>query len=574
MSRAPESEPDGFSLVEVVVAIGVLMIVMVALVPQLVLGIQATGTARLSTQAKGVVQGELEKMRNLPYYIAPEAGPFLDVLDTYYRHAKPDATPTCQKAAGELTLPQSPLSVYCAGNPLRPFYRVVRPGTDFTVVIDTQFLSDATPPAGTAPQPVPPPTNYNSFPTQTGEDSQPASRQIGITVTVLYRDRTTVRSVSSYTQIADRPVTDVRVRAEANVTALEVGSETTQGAPLSLTAGILDLAGSLNFTSTVNANLVATSASLATGAQGIGASASRAAPPSSSTASSPTDNGGWLDDTRCGLVCWGGTRVDVAPMSAANGLPLAGSQTTPMQALITAKGGHDGMSFNNSPATEYRPLLQLTPPLLRLDTNAVLVPSGITADCVPGGSGTPAYVAAGGYLLTTPVTDPVRPGTVESCATARTSSISLFPTDFAVDGVIVVELTRATARCTVSGAAHNASTRYDYSAVVKYWNGTAYQAVATIVPGMTSDPLEAVPLTSPVGGGHKLGDYIASWSALMSSEVTTTATGGVAEVTLPGVVTIASQPLRPDLGSPDLLDAASTMSVAVGALGCHAGDRR
>lgn len=591
MSRSPEPilpppaerQDSGFSLVEVIVAIGVLMILMIALLPQLVLGIQTTGTARLLTQAKGVAQGELEKMRNLPYYISPVAGDFRDVLDTYYRNGStaPGTVPSCQTTGGQLTIPQAGSSGFvasgarCAYEPAGAFYRMVRAGTDFTVVVDTQFLSDATPAAGTPPQPVTPPTIYNSQPSLPSQyvRSQPPSRQIGVTVTVLYRDRATVRAVSTSTQFADRPVADVRVRSEANVTTLKVGSETTQDGPVSLAAGTLNLNGSLNYASTVNATLAATSASVATGAQGNGASASLTAPSASTVTASSTDNGGWLG-TQCGLVCWGGTRVDTPSISATDGLPLAGSQATPMQALVTARGGHDGMSFNNSTATDYRVPLQLKPPLLRLDSNAVLSPSGITADCVPGGLATSAYVSAGGYLLTTAATDSVRPSTVESCAAARTSSISLFPTTFAVNGVVVVELTRATARCTVAGAAHTPSTRYDYSAVVKYWNGSAYQAVATIVPGMTSDPLDAVDLTAPVAPGLQLGDYIASWSALKSSEVTATAVNGVAEVTLPGVVTIASQPVRPDPSAPDGLDAASTVSVAIGALGCHAEDRR
>lgn len=71
-----------------------------------------------------------------------------------------------------------------------------------------------------------------------------------------------------------------------------------------------------------------------------------------------------------------------------------------------------------------------------------------------------------------------------------------------------------------------------------------------------------------------LGDYIASWSSLLTSEVTKTAANGVAQVNLPGVITIASQPTRLDASAADGLDASSVVSVTVGALGCLAEDAR
>ena len=69
MSRAARRD-DGFTLVEVVVALAIVMVVAASLLPQLVAGIQATSTARTISQAKGVVQGQLDRMRNLPYYVS------------------------------------------------------------------------------------------------------------------------------------------------------------------------------------------------------------------------------------------------------------------------------------------------------------------------------------------------------------------------------------------------------------------------------------------------------------------------------------------------------------------------
>jgi len=585
VSRSPDatagSRPpadSGFSLVEVIVALGVLMTVVVALLPHLIIGMKSTGTARLVTQAKGVAQGELEKMRNLPYYISPEAGDFRDVLDFYYRNrTAPGVTPSCT-TSGNYAVPQTSWTGYVSGTgarcdyePSGPFYRKVSTvaaavaGASFTVVVDTQFLSGATP-----PQPVTPPTSYD---TQSINGSRPAASQIGVTVTVLYSDRATVRPATTFTQISDRPAATTRVRAEANVTALEVGSVTTGNGAVSFSAGLLNLAGSLTYASTVNASLTGASAGLATGEQASGASRTVTAPPASMTEAVNTGPG-FLSGTTCDIACWGSTKLDMSPVSAASGLPQAGSQAAPMQALVTDTM-NDGVAFGNSSSDLYRTGLKLRPPLVRLHSAAVPVASGVSAGCVVGGAGASSYVTASGYLRTTAVDDSVAPSTVESCAVARASAISIFPTEFAPQGIVVVELTSAQARCTVQTLAHTAAVSYDYQAVVKYWDGSQYRSLATISPGMSTDPLEDLDLsTISVGDGKMLGDYIASWSSLMSTEIPRTAADGLAQVTLPGIITIASHPVRPDPNSPDGLDATSVVSVAVGALGCLAEDRR
>lgn len=581
MSPSPEQRDDeGFSLIEVIVSIGVLMVVIIALLPQLVIGIQATGSARLLTQAKGVGQGQLEKMRNLPYHISPDAGDFRDVLDTYYRNLSPANTPSCL-VSGTYAMPDDTWSGYVSPSANRcdyepsgvAFYRKVvsvpatSGGAPFAVVVDTQFLSGSTP-----PQTVTPRSAYDSQ--SLSSNSLPAAAQIGVVVTVLYGDRAKVKSVSTYTQIADRPAATVRVRAEASATAVDVGSETTANGPVTLSAGVLNMAGSLTYASTANANLAGVAAGLATGEQRTGATASRSAPPASSAAV-VTDAQDSLTTAGCEIACWGSSRVNMGELSVVDGLPVAGSPTSPMQALVTDRGSHEGVSFGNSTAADYRPGLDLAPPLLRLHTFATAAASGISSGCASGGSGALSFITAGGYLKTTAATDTVDPSMVDSCVVARTASISLFPTSFAPQGVVVVELQSASARCTVAGTAHDPTAAYAYSAVVKYWNGTAYQSLATISPSLTTDPLEALDLDStPVGGGHMLGDYISSWSSLQAAEITASAADGVAEVALPGVVTIASQPTRSDGTAADGLDATSVVSVTVGALSCLSEDIR
>ena len=576
--RAGVRGDAGFTLLEVIVALGVMTAVMVALLPQLVVGIKSTGTARLVTQAKGMAQGELERMRNLPYHIAPAAGDFVDVLDYFYPTlSAPAATPICT-ASGSYAPPTTGWAGYvapastarCAYEPSAgAFYRSVRIGASsagmgsFTVVTDTQFLSGATPPTAVTP--------LNGYDSRAAGKDNPPSAQIGVTVTLLYSDRDTLRPVSTYTQIAQRLPTTTRVQAAANVTAVEVGSVTSDKVPLSLSAGLVNLTSSLSYASTVTANLAATSAGLATGEQGAGASTTAAAPPA---VNAPPTNAaaGALSVGGCSYACWGSTQLGPVSVSAEDGLPTAGSPLAPLQALVTDPG-NNGFSFGNSPATGYRPGLQLTPPLVRLDTNDLPVPSGLSG-CAPGTGGTSSYVTASGYLRTTAPDDPSAPSTVESCAVARTTAISIFPTEFAPRGVVRIQLNRASVRCTVQGSAHSADAVPDYEATVQYWDGSGYVTAATILPSLATDPLESLPMSTPVGGGKTLGSYIASWSSLTGDKVTKVQAGGLAEVALPGVVTVATQPVRPDATAPDGLDPTSVVSVAVGALNCSAEDSR
>jgi hypothetical protein len=574
--RASARKDGGFSLIEVVVALGILMVLVTATLPQVVAGIRASSTARLVTQAKGMAQAQLDEMRNLPYHVSSDAGRFRDVFDYYYENLTAGANPVCMDGA-KFRAPEPRWTGYvvpggtrCSYEPATgAFYRTVerveaKKGISaFTIVTSTQFLSGSTPPA-----PVTPPSGYDTKDAVKGE---PASAQIGVTVTVLYTERATLRPTSISTQIARQPPAVTRVRAQASATAVEVGSMTsdTVPVPVSLTAGLLSLNGSLTHSSTVIANVVAASAGLGTGEQAAGASSTVAAPPTGSSAV-VTALAGKLG-LRCDLACWGGTRVDAPAVSATNGLPLIGSPTSPAQSLLTDKASNSGISFGNGPAGTYRPELKLKAPLVRLDQDkeTVAAGSGVSSTCTLGTAGTSSFVTASGYLTTTATG-------VETCAVARASTVSLFPTEFAPRGVVLIELSRATVRCQVTGGGHVAAVARDYVAVVRYWDGTKYVTAGSITPSSKGDVLEEIPLaTTPTGGGKMLGDYIDAWSALTAGEVTALAASGTATVKLPGIISLTTQGVRPS-SDPEITtgDPLSVVSLTIGALSCTATDAR
>lgn len=589
MSRSTESRrrDAGFALIEVIVAIGIFAVVATAVLPVFVTGLTSTGKARQVTQAKGVAQGQLERMRNLPYHVAWDSGDYRDVLDYYYRDVAPASAPTC-KTGSSYAGPQDSWKGYvpeestarCDYEPQTgAMYRSVIAGADgFMVVVDTQFLSDETPPTVLAPS-----ADYTTHgATASGHDT-PVSNQVGVVVTVLYSDRGVLHPVSTYTRIADQPDAPQQLHAAADATSLDVGSVTPSDAAVSLDAGLLHLSGGLTYASTADLTLASTSAGVASGAPGGGAAATLAVPPATTGSSSTTQVAGSLDGT-CDRACWGGTRVDLGPASSQDGLPNLGSVLAPMQALLTDTV-NGGLAFDNGPVAARRSDLALdaTAPVVGLAPDALPTASGVSATCT-GGGGTPAYVAASGFLRTTSLKDPASPSVVETCARGTAGAVSVFPTSFAPEGVIQVRLDSAAARCLLSGAAHTPTTDFSYQAAVRYHvpggEGTYsdWIVVSSSDPA-TEDPLDAIPLTTDVGGGLELGRFVDTWSALRVGEVAVRSAAGSVAVEVPGVVTILTAPTLtgtvPLEGHPEVLVApSSAVSLTVGAASCSAQDAR
>lgn len=575
MRRAGGDTAAGFTLIEVMVALGVVTVVMLALVPQLVVGIRSTGVAREMTQTKGIAQGQIERMHNLPFHVAREAGQFVDVLDRYYPNASTSPSgPTCTGADGNAVPPPTSATGFVATTGARcsyeppagsAFYRVVEQRTSptmgsHTIVVDTQFLSDATPPVAVTAD-----AAYNSQ--TTGKDNPP-SNQIGVTVTVFSHRFPTRQPVTLYTQIASQPPTLTRLRGRSGVRMLEVGSATWDGTspvPLSVSGGVLNIAGSLSTASKITLNRASVTATRGAGTTSYGLSAADAAPPTTTPPLRSAAQGALAEG--CVLACWGGSELSSVLVSSDNGLPTVGSATSPARASLTG-ATNNGMSFGNAvdPA-DYDTTLNFTGSpvnLVRLDTAATRSTLAVSR-CADPGSG---HVAGAGFVTSTA-------SEVLACASGGATVVELFPTTAAPDGVVRIELVAASASCRVQGTTHAPTTAYDYQLVVKYWNNTAgsYQTVGPITAATTTDLLAAVDLTTPVGGGKQLGAYIASWSSVTPDRVKTVAAANVAEVNIPGVVTISTQPTRPD---PTITDGStpSVVSLTMGALSCYAEDRR
>jgi type II secretory pathway pseudopilin PulG len=589
VSPSPERDPrvahrppvdQGFSLIEVIVALGLTMVVLVALLPQLLVGIKGAALANDVTEGKGVVQGQLETMRNLPYHVAPSAERRIDLLDTYFPDLVPVTPAFSCKTGAKFTAPaagprsSTSWSGYVTGSATRceyepatgSFYRMVEARGGYVLVTDTQFLDSLSRVTAASPlyMPVVAETAgpYNSQGAN-GTDT-PVSAQVGVTVTAFFVNRGTLHPVSAYTQIAEVLRTPTRVQGVANARALEIVGITPAGEALSVSAGDMNITGSLSRSSSATVTTHAVSARLSTD-DTVGPRLSAIAPPTSTTAAR-TVPAGTLTGGDCGVsyVCWGSGVLDPVTVNADGGLPTAGSATNPVEARVTAD---PGVSFRST----VDPALGLVRPELDLKASEPLAgmvsgsaPVGTSA-CGPSKGG---LVTGRGYMQSTAAL-------VDTCAEAGASTLSLFPTNFAPAGVLRLTLTSAAARCTVNRSGGVVATS-SYQVTVQYADPSAPSGYTTTVISRTSgstpvaDPLPGL-LVRPVGGGHLLGDYVDSWTLSSPSRSTPATT---ASASVPGALKLVSRPLRnrPDTAADP--DPASVISLTLGSVSCTAEDAR
>jgi type II secretory pathway pseudopilin PulG len=597
----------GFSTLEIVVAVMIMGMVLAAIGPQFVGSFRATSTAKLVSQAKGVLQGQLDLMRALPFRVAPSAGDHLDLLDTYYRNtAAPSTAPVCG-STGSWKQPLASWNGYvaaggsarCGYEPTGALYRyVIAAGTNsvpanFAVVLDTQFVSATTPSAVVAP--------VSTFDTQVaGRDRTPV-QQVGVTATVLFKDHAAWKPVTVYSQIASHTPATAQIKLAAAAAALEIGSAAppvTAGADaesLSLAGGQMELTGSLFNTSEANASLTSIGAASSVTGRQAGASLAVSAPYTNLV----NLNAGQGDlVSACSSICWGATVITPFVVSADNGLPRAGATglvglINPVQTLLPDNATRDGFRFRTGAVTlpglsADLVTLDATPPAGELLTDLVPNLVGGLYQCAPSLTGPTSHVTASGYLNSTDETAPSNPITADACGAAKTNAVRILPTSTAPDGLVRITV-RSSARCTVTGAGHTPSLSKDYRAEVEYWKWTpsllnilgivlfpghgSYVSAGVITPSTVTDPLASVSLASiPVSDTNDLGDYIESWAGLtktgVQSATTDTAVGATASLTVPALVTIQTKPVR---GS---ADPSSAVSISAGASSCYAEDNR
>jgi len=119
--RRRSGEETGFTLIEVIVALSIFGVVAVAALPLLVLGLKVSQMARVETLAKDLSQLRIERLRNLPFQVDRQNGPFVDLLDRYFTNVSSATSVSDEPGCSGRYLAAAPGT---GGAPSGPAYRV------------------------------------------------------------------------------------------------------------------------------------------------------------------------------------------------------------------------------------------------------------------------------------------------------------------------------------------------------------------------------------------------------------------------------------------------------------------
>jgi prepilin-type N-terminal cleavage/methylation domain-containing protein len=573
-ARGRRGELDnGFTLIEIVVAISIVALAAAGTVPLLIVGMRAATASRLNTQAKNLAQQRMESMRDLQFHVDRQNGPFVDLLDIYYTNLS--TTPATRTRANETEVGKWVSGGAAAPAPSGPLYQVsvaALPGFPaFSQTIYTQFLTVA---GGVVPASSPSFTGYDS---QTEGQDQPPTSLVGVTVVTTWKDHGVSHSYASYTRISDSRGLVSNLSSQASGEFMRLSSTGAAGNSLTVDLATSVVSGNQSTGSTSSADVRALQANDAAGVGYLGASGVSTSPSGTGSLNSPVAAFTAQNNGDCGWVGAGSTQVSDVTSATSSGLPQVPSDIDTavpplhqVSAQLSSGGnGQCGIFGFANQSTSYASNLMLDNelPLVRIKSDA-------NHSVVVNGS---AWANASALTSV--------PHTVTSGASASsTQQVQLFPgAGFVTDGggVVDVSLTQATIACSsaVANGSLTQSATGSWTVTIDYWKSSDLlgHGQRITLPTYTwssatgsgsADPLAAISPASIVVYQNgvtilHLSDFIASWNTARS--LVENSASGVHQ--LAGVVAITTQPVR----SGDIL---SALGMQLGNLSCVADDER
>ena len=578
MSTPEPQRTEGFTLVEIMVALMLLSVVMVAALPAFLGMMRSTVTSKKDTQAKNLAQERLEQIRDLRFHVDRQNGPFLDLLDLYYTNAPITATTTTVNNGGTtLTGTFVAAGNPVLGEPAGPFYRTTTgplPGaTEFSQVIATQFLG----PDGAA---LPAARFQGVYDSQTVGKDQAPSILLGVTVSSSWTDRGKVKTFRTYTRVTDgRPQLPV-IQSQARAVAVDITSTAFDGTTLELQGGLSSADGSPSSGSSV-AGYATGALATRTGQSAVGGLTTAfnlPTQPVTSTGSSSHNSG-----VNCGWYAFGATGITNGTGAISTGLPKSpadvDSSTPPKLMsgyLSNNSGGTCGLlSYDNlvdgglgRPASDLLGAQMGAAPYVRVQDSTGSAPS----------------IVGSTYVSSTDLTV-IPQRTTAGAAVAVGNAVVLFPNnpDSGNRGLFSAQLTSGSVDC-VSGSGATLGTvvgKYTLSVgwwgkapadVTPRWHTASWTYNSTLgaapVPGTGNEVWD--PANTLLANGTNLGQLItAPLTSLLPASVTTGATSGQRGFPT-GIfsLTTASTLLNePSVGF-------SAIKVQLGLLSCVADDHR
>jgi type II secretory pathway pseudopilin PulG len=576
---------DGFTLIEVVIAFGLLVVVMVAALPVFVHMLQATAVTKANTQGKNLAQERLDQMRDLRFHVDRQNGPFLDLLDTYYTNATSSSpTTTVTSGSGTLTGRFVATGGGTGGEPVAPFYRVSTgpiPGaTAFSQVIDSQFLT----PDGTA---ILASAFQNAYDSQVVGTDQSPSLMVGVTVITNWVYGGVTKTFRTYTRITDgRPQAPI-IQSQARAVAVDITSNGADGSTMELQGGVAKLDGAQSSGSSVSGYVTGALATR-TGVAPATGKVTQFSLPSQAVSTSGNTSPQCLAGSWWGL---GKTDTNNVTGDVSAGLPKAPTNVDASTPYNKAEGyiGKNGggtcgqLSYANLAGGGLaRPTLPLLDPLgYEMGT-----PPYVQIPDVTTGSG--ASVSGSGYVTSSPLTTTPQVTRAGSAASMSTSLI-MFPnnpeatlnTIVGGKGLVAAVLDQASVDCVSGTSSANGTIVGKYTFRLFWWGkGTAdavarwhtagwtYDSTINSAPLLTSGSDAWDPVNTLLANGQKLSDLVQG-SGSSPNTVATGASNGLRGFPT-GVFTLTTVPTLLNESGAGL----SAINVQLGQLSCVADDQR
>ena len=254
---------DGFTLIEMVVALIVFALVASALAGVLIGSARGQLFAQKNTAAKNFAQQQVDSMRSLPYHVDAQNGPYVDLLDLYFPNALSTLTTIPNIIPGQSVSGNYVASAAAtATNPAGPYYQVTIPGNlvsaklaSFTQVVYTQFLN-ANNPAATPINASLIPSTYNNA--VVGADL-PVSPLLGVTVVTSWSLNGVVHNLTTFTEISNEGSDTSLVVNQAKAAAVRVLTQDRNKNAITVTLASVTANGSVSNSSSAGADALGAS---------------------------------------------------------------------------------------------------------------------------------------------------------------------------------------------------------------------------------------------------------------------------------------------------------------------------
>lgn len=482
-----ESKEEGFSLVEMVVAMSLLAVVLVASLPMFLSALRSTVVTKQQTQAKNLSQERLEQIRNLRFHVAAQNGPYLDLLDVYYSDALVAARPGVTVGSDVLTG-----AFVAAGGgtdlePAAPYYRVgiasLAGAPGFSQVVTAQFLE------ADGRTVLPAARFEGTYNSQTAGVDSPPTLTLSVSVITSWTRAGQQKRFRTSTLVTDARPQAAVIQSQARAVAVEVSSTASDATNLVLQGGVASLDGAQSSGSSVSG--YATGAVARRTGQTVveGLNAHFQLPVSSVV----TDgSGSAFTPAGCAWAGFGRSAVDNVTGDVASGLPKAPANVDGTSPNVIT-GRLDDNASNSCGVLGFTNVVDAGVP--RADAVGMLT-GGSPLVRVADGGGSGTAVSGSAYVTaTTLLVSPQRTRSGVRATMAR--PVVLFPDtpDNPGGGLVTARLTTASADCTSGTSTTNGTVAAAYSLSLRWWGkvgaapATWHQAVYAYDSSLNSAPV-------------------------------------------------------------------------------------